>query len=169
VEVIAKMTISLSQDRIAETHLNPQGRKGFGASPDARLTTRAPSQSSEKQRIGRDVSLRLHHISASTSMSTPVLYPVYCIVCLSQAESKAVLSLRLLRLPQIMVLSLVRRWLKLSWPAVGAAALTRVSKFSSKFPSVARRPHRWPPDHHLHIPSLAPALQAAPTHNQHRL
>ena len=45
-------------------------------------------------------------------MSTPALHPVYCIACLSQAESKAVLSLRLLRLPQIMVLSLVRRWLK---------------------------------------------------------
>jgi hypothetical protein len=45
-------------------------------------------------------------------MSTPALHPIYCIDCLSQAESKSVLSLRLLRLPQIMVLSLVRRWLK---------------------------------------------------------
>jgi hypothetical protein len=45
------------------------------------------------------------------SMSTSTLHPVYCIIYLSQAESKAVLSLRLLRLPQI-ISSLVRRWLK---------------------------------------------------------
>jgi len=62
VEAIAKMTISLIQDRIANTYApNPQG--GFGASPDARLAAVGAKE-------GREVPSKINHETSRKTLDS---------------------------------------------------------------------------------------------------